>query len=223
MTAASTEQPAVTGLAGRLPGPLVGRTLAGRPTRDGGQSPVAARILEVAAARFYTQGIRAVSADALIAEAGVTKATFYRHFPTKDDLVVAYLVAVAEREEAQLDRWTAEHPDDPGHVLRAYAQTVGAQTCSPGFHGCPFINAAAEYPDRQHPVRQVVEQHRRRLLGTAAQLLARLGVAEPEPVALQLGMLRDGAMVAGDVGTPETVTAALVAGGTALIRAARHA
>ncbi|MGN8247031.1 TetR/AcrR family transcriptional regulator [Cellulomonas soli] len=202
--------------------PPAGRTVVGRPGRDGGQSPVAARILEIAAARFYTQGIRAVSADALIAEVGVTKATFYRHFPTKDDLVVAYLTAVAEREEAQLDAWAGERPDDPAHVLRTYARAVGAQACSPGFHGCPFINAAAEYPDPQHPVRLVVEQHRRHLLRTAADLLARLGVPEPDRIALQLGMLRDGAMVAGDVGTPEAVTEALVQAGTALVRAARN-
>lgn len=196
-------------------------TVIGRPARDGGQSPVASRILEAATVRFYTEGIRAVSADAVIADAGVTKATFYRHFPTKDDLVVAYLTVVAEREDARLDAWCTEHADDPAEVLRTYARAVGTQSCAPGFHGCPFINAAAEYPDPQHPVRLVVAEHRRRLLGTAADVLGRLGVHDPDAVALQLGMLRDGAMVAGDVGAPEAVTAALLRAGAAVVRAGR--
>lgn len=199
------------------------RTVVGHPARDGGQSPVASRIVEAATVRFYTEGIRAVSADAVIADAGVTKATFYRHFPTKDDLVVAYLTVVAEREDARLDAWCAEHPDDPGEVLRIYARAVGVQACTPGFHGCPFVNAAAEYPDPEHPVRRVVTAHRRRLVGTAAALLGRLGVPQPDAAALQLAMLRDGAMVAGDVGEPEVVTQALLQAGAAVVRAAREA
>ncbi|NTW41336.1 MAG: helix-turn-helix transcriptional regulator, partial [Cellulomonadaceae bacterium] len=68
----------------------------GRPARDGSESPVARRILDAATPRFYALGIRSVSAEVIIEAAGVTKATFYRHFPTKDHLVTAYLLALVE-------------------------------------------------------------------------------------------------------------------------------
>lgn len=187
--------------------------VAGRPTRDGGQSPIARRILDVAAARFYAQGIRAVSADTLIAEAGVTKATFYRHFPTKDDLVVAYLDAVIDAEQAMLARWRTELPDDPGAILTRYLDAVTADACGPTFRGCPFINAAAEYPDAAHPVRAAVARHRAWLLEQTTSLARAMGVAEPELAGAQLVLLRDGYLVASEAGAD-------VASGDALRRAA---
>ena len=63
------------------------------------------RILDAATRRYYADGIRAVSADRLIAEAGVSKVTFYRHFPTKDDLITAYLL-----QQARVVRGTP-HPE----------------------------------------------------------------------------------------------------------------
>ena len=64
--------------------------------------PVRDRILDAATRRYYADGIRAVSADRLIAEAGVSKVTFYRHFPTKDDLITAYLVQQVSWSEGLL-------------------------------------------------------------------------------------------------------------------------
>lgn len=166
-------------------------------------SPVAARILDAAARRFAADGIRTVSADRVIAEAGVSKVTFYRHFPTKDALVVAYLTSVADAERAAVDGYRAAHPADPRTVLDAYADVLGGAACLPGFRGCPFINAAAEYADPSHPVRAVVAEHRRWMVATAAELLTELGVPDASAVAEELVMLRDGAMVAGYVGGPE--------------------
>lgn len=187
-------------------------------------SPVAARILQAAARLLYADGIRAVSADRVIAAAGVSKVTFYRHFPTKDALVVAWLSAVAAAERAALDAVRAAHPDDAGAVLRGYAEGLGAESCRPGFRGCPFINAAAEYADPEHPVRAVVAEHRRWMVGTAADLLADLGLADPVGAAEELVVLRDGAMVAGYVGGPEraaAVAATLRHAGAAVVAAHR--
>jgi AcrR family transcriptional regulator len=168
------------------------------------RGPVADRILTAAARRFAADGIRAVSADRVIAEAGVSKVTFYRHFPTKDALVVAYLTALADAERSALDAARAAHPTEPAAVLREYADVLGGAACAPGFRGCPFINAAAEYADPAHPVRAVVAELRRWLVASAAALLADLGVPEPQHAAEELVMLRDGAMVAGYVGGTET-------------------
>jgi len=187
-------------------------------------SPVAARVLAAAGRLFYSDGIRAVSADRVIAAAEVSKVTFYRHFPTKDALVVAWLSAVAAAERAALDAVRAAHPGDAGAVLRGYAEGLGAESCRPGFRGCPFINAAAEYADPDHPVRAVVAEHRRWMVGTAATLLADLGLDDPVGAAEELVVLRDGAMVAGYVGGPEraaAVAATLRHAGAAVVAAHR--
>jgi len=190
----------------------------GRPARDGGQSPVARRILDVATPLFLSQGIRATSADVIIEAAEVTKATFYRHFPTKDHLVTAYLLAIVEGEKAAVVQWRAQHPDRPADVLLAYARALVAEVSRPGFRGCPFVNATAEYPDLDNAVRAAVAVHRAWLRDTAADLLAQLGVAEPQTFAAALIMLRDGAMVAGDGATGPGVAEALLRAGRTLVR-----
>ncbi len=204
-------------------GPPAARVATGAAAGTTG-SPVAGRILAAASGLFYADGIRAVSADRVIAAAGVSKVTFYRHFPTKDALVVAYLGAVADAERAAVDAARAAHPADPAAVLRGYADVLGSESCAPGFRGCPFINAAAEYADPDHPVRAVVAQHRRWLVGTATALLTDLGVPGAARAAEELAMLRDGAMVAGYVGDgARPVADALHRAGAAIVAAHRAA
>lgn len=180
--------------------------------------PVRERILDAAAARYYSDGIRAISADKLIADAHVSKVTFYRHFPTKDDLVTAYLHGRAEDEKAAVITKREELADDPAAVLRWYAGVVGQASCSPGFRGCPFINAAAEITDETHAGRVVISDHREWLTHQVTELLEQLAVAEPTTTARQLMMLRDGAMVSGYLGNePQEVAAALTAAARAII------
>jgi AcrR family transcriptional regulator len=181
-------------------------------------APVRERILDAATRRYYADGIRAVSADRLIAEAGVSKVTFYRHFPTKDDLITAYLGQQVAWSEDLLTQKRAELADDPAGVLRWYAEGIGALACAPGFRGCAFINAAAELSRPDHPGHQVVVDHRTWLVGQFAELLVELGIDDVDAKAEHLMMLRDGAMVAGYVGrTPESVAEALTAAGRAVI------
>jgi AcrR family transcriptional regulator len=181
-------------------------------------APVRDRILDAATRRYYADGIRAVSADRLIAEAGVSKVTFYRHFPTKDDLITAYLAQQVAQVEELMTRKRAELADDPAGVLRWYADSLGSLMCAPGFRGCAFINAAAELSQPDHPGHRVVTDHRTWLVGEFNELLTELGVADAGSKAEQLMMLRDGAMVAGYVGrTPEAVADSLVAAGRAVI------
>jgi AcrR family transcriptional regulator len=134
---------------------------AGRPRDAGAQrsSPVRERILAAANEHFYAEGIRAVSADRLIAAAGVSKVTFYRHFPSKDDLVLAYLEGRAALERHALEQLRGQAGDACGTLL-AIARAIADMSCSPGFRGCPFINAAAEFADPVHPARTAVAAHR---------------------------------------------------------------
>ncbi|MBC7632657.1 TetR/AcrR family transcriptional regulator [Aeromicrobium sp.] len=180
--------------------------------------PVRERILDTAMNRYYVDGIRAVSADALIAEARVSKATFYRHFPHKDDLVIAYLELQSATEQDSIQEQRAAHPGDPAAVLTWYADTIGAFGCSPGFRGCPFINAAAELSDPEHRGRKIVAEHRAWLTAQVAELLAEMGIEDAVLRADHLMMLRDGAMVAGYVGSePADISSSLVAAGRTLI------
>lgn len=175
------------------------------------------RILEAAADLFYAQGIRAVSADKIIARVGITKVTFYRHFHTKDDLVVAYLERRAQWERGAVEAARQAAGDEVLEVFRMIAEGIGAETCSPGFRGCPFINAAAEYADPEHPVRQVVDTHRRWFKHTLEQMLHKADATDTSGVADQLLMLRDGAMVGGYLGDPQDIARSLYNAGRAMI------
>ncbi len=154
------------------------------------------RILAAATTTFYAEGIRAVPVDRIIEQAAVTRATFYRYFPGKEDLVHAYVQA---RDEAirQAAAQAARAGADPAALLRALVDGIADDVCTPGFRGCPFINAAAEYPDPAHPVRRAVAAHRDWFRQTLADLLGALGQAQPAVGARTLTMLRDGAMVGG--------------------------
>ena len=176
--------------------------------------PVRERILAAAGEAFYREGIRAVSADKIIAAAGTTKVTFYRYFPTKDNLVEAYLDQQSER----IREAAGKLPDDPCRALAALAQAMGEETCRPGFRGCPFINAAAEYPEADHPVRIAVARHRDWFRALVADLAGRLGAQNPGIVADQLIMLRDGAMVHGYVADPGLVGDSLLQAGGAVLK-----
>ncbi|BBE23921.1 TetR family transcriptional regulator [Arthrobacter sp. MN05-02] len=176
------------------------------------------RILASATRLFDADSIRSVSADRVIADAGTTKVTFYRHFRSKEHLVVAYLEHQLEQLRTAVDRERAAGPDACS-VLLALAAANGSAACRPGFRGCTFINAAAEYPAAGNVVRATVERYRAWLHSVVTELLSELGVERPEAVADQLIMLRDGAMVQGYMGDPTAITESLIATGRAIITA----
>ncbi|MCZ0976031.1 TetR/AcrR family transcriptional regulator [Streptomyces albulus] len=106
------------------------------------------RLLDTAGRLFYTQGIHAVGVEQLVTEAGVTRATFYRHFAGKEGLVVAYLEARGAGVEDAVAAILAAHRGRD--ALLAIMDMIGDNLCRPGFRGCGFLNAAAEYPDPAH-------------------------------------------------------------------------
>lgn len=169
-----------------------------RPT-TGGRSGAATRerILAAASELFYAHGIRATSADRIIEDVGITKVTFYRHFRTKGELVVAYLEEQARAERGWLESTRRE---DPTASLRALAAGIGEASCRPGFRGCAFINAAAEFADAGDPVRAAVDAHRAWILDHLATIARAAGAPDVDATAKQLMVLRDGAMVNGYLG-----------------------
>ncbi|WP_240930535.1 TetR/AcrR family transcriptional regulator [Isoptericola sp. BMS4] len=151
---------------------------------------------------------------------GSAKVTFYRHFPTKSDLVVAYLTRQAEAERAWFS--ATRRAGDAAGSLRALAEGIGAASCSPGFRGCAFINAAAELSDPDDPVRTVIDEHRQWTLDEFATIAADAGAPDPDATARQLMLLRDGAMVIGYLGDAESVADTLDAAFGSALAASDH-
>ncbi|MCR6483048.1 TetR/AcrR family transcriptional regulator [Amycolatopsis sp. OK19-0408] len=165
--------------------------------KSGGQvSEARSRLLETATRIFYAEGLHSVGIDRIVAEAQITRATLYRHFPGKEDLVVAYLRGVHEMEREGFDKVLAGEPPAVD-ALRAIARSIADGIRSAHFRGCAFLNAVAEYPDPAHPVHQAVLAHREWFLGVVTDLLAQVGETPAGPAARHFVMLRDGAMASG--------------------------
>lgn len=164
------------------------------------------RILDTANRLFYDEGIRAVGIDRLISESAVTKATFYKHYGSKDTLIVEYLAA---RHETARKYVTEDLPDDAERAIRTLIGTIIAEVQGPRFRGCPFINAAAEFSDPTHPVRDLVQSHRDWYTDTLSELMRRLGHPMPGDAADDLVLARDGAMTGGYAGDEISAAAAL--------------
>jgi AcrR family transcriptional regulator len=168
------------------------------------ESPAGHRILDTATALFYAEGVHAVGIDRIIAEAGVAKATFYKHFPSKEDLVLAYV-----QEQDQLGRAAvAELPEQaPRQRILAIFDRIDEAARQPGYRGCPFINAAAEYPDPSSPVRKAIDDRRRWTREIFHDLLVAAGHPDSDQAADILVVLNDGLLVAGDLDQPDDLPA----------------
>src|SRR5215469_9168807 len=113
------------------------------------------RILRTASELFYREGTRAVGVDLIVARSGVAKTSLYRHFATKDDLIEAFLRLEDEDFWQHWDAVAARHAGAPRDELDAQLQWIGERIARPDYRGCPQINTAAEYSDRNHPAREV--------------------------------------------------------------------
>lgn len=185
-------------------------------------SEARSRLLTTASRLFYTEGLHSVGVDRIISEASVTRATFYRHFPSKEDLLVAYLNLADQAIRAQVETARTDGPD-AAEAVRAIARSIADGIRSDGFRGCAFLNAAAEYPDPAHPVHQAVLAHRQWFLSTLTDLLARTGETAPEPAARHFVMLRDGAMAAGCLTDPAPICETFLRGVEGILRYRRPA
>lgn len=134
----------------------------------------------------------------------MTRATFYRHFPSKEDLVLAHLQAADQGIRGQVEAALAADMS-AGDAVRAVAAAIAEGIQSPGFRGCAFLNAVAEYPHPDQPVHQAVRAHRQWFLNTITTLMTRIREAGAEPAAQHFVMLRDGAMAAGCLFDPKLI------------------
>lgn len=151
------------------------------------------KVFEVASELFYSQSIRGVGVEAIVREAGVAKISLYRNFASKDDLIVAYL------ENRNADYWhivdeiLAKHEGDPRRQLRALIAYVADRATSRGYRGCPFINYAAEFPERAHPGHRAAEGNKAEMRRRLANLASAINARRPEQLADALFLLIEGA------------------------------
>lgn len=160
------------------------------------RSTPAERILKVADKLFYQDGIRAVGVDRLIAESGVAKASFYRAFPSKDDLVAAWL-DVRDQQwrawlQATVDQLAPRAQDKPLAVFDALDTRFRLST----FRGCAFINTITELARLDHPGAHAARRHKESVKTLLASLLKDAGYKNFEPLAVIFLQLIDGAIVA---------------------------
>lgn len=159
------------------------------------EAPPRERILRAAREIFYARGIRAVSVDDIAAAADTNKMTLYRHFESKDLLVAAYLRTLAREADALWDELARAHPDDPLAQLRSWVERVSRMLSASGDRGCALANAAVELPDKEHPARAVIEEHKVHQREQLATLSRAAGFLDPERIADEIFLLLEGARV----------------------------
>jgi AcrR family transcriptional regulator len=152
------------------------------------------KIIQAADALFYGEGIRSASMDAIAAKASVTKRTIYYHFPSKDDLIAAYLAARDEPTFARQAAWLDETKGDlPEQVLGLFENLARAMN-TPRWKGCGFIRAAAELAGTPgHPALKIGSAHKKRVEAWLEGRIATTGLSEPALRARQVMILLDGA------------------------------
>jgi AcrR family transcriptional regulator len=159
------------------------------------------RILETAYDLFSRHGVRAVGVDRIIATSGVAKMSLYRHFRSKEALVLAFL---QEREQ----RWTLDwlnaeasrRGENGAERLLAIFDVFDEWFCKPDFEGCSFINVLLEFDEPGHPLRTATTAHLATIRGLVCDFAEDAGVADPDAVAHQWHILMKGSIVAAGEG-----------------------
>jgi AcrR family transcriptional regulator len=153
------------------------------------------RILNAARELFYSRGIRCVSVDEIAAAAQTNKMTLYRHFESKDRLVAEYLKSLSAYAVVRDDEIRRAHPGDPYAQLLVLIARIGDDLCATDLRGCPMANAAVEFPEKDHPARQVIEASKSQQCERLLVLCRDCGFVEPEKLAEELFLLFEGACI----------------------------
>jgi len=191
-------------------GPAGGRVARRRP------SAARERILRTADRLFYNEGVHAVGIKRVVELANVTQVTLYRHFPSKDELISAYLEGRADYDRDQVLGLVDAYPDNPRRALTEMATVLTDDDFAAMKRGCPFINAAAEFTGA-HPARVQAAEHRAWVTSQIEILLTRLEHRNPAAAAQQLMMLRTGAVVSAALDNNPDLNSHFLAGWNRLI------
>lgn len=154
------------------------------------------RLVSKAIDLFYFHGFNAIGLDRVLEEVGVTKTAFYKHFDSKDDLVIA---ALRQRDEWESQAWAQAvrklAGDDSRAQLMGFVDVLDIWFNDPNFGGCMFINAAAEFPNPHDPVHKAAAEHKIKVRDQFRDLAASAGAKEPDRFADQFALLIEGTLV----------------------------
>jgi AcrR family transcriptional regulator len=153
------------------------------------------KVFQTAARMFFQHGYRAIGVDTLAADSGIGKMTLYRHYPSKDDLIVAYLKDSDELFWSNFEQITKDVATAREKLL-AFFQALQDYVQTPACYGCPFLNVATEYPETDYPGHQVALEHKRSVRARFRHMAEEAGAKKPEVLADQLFLLMDGAYMA---------------------------
>jgi AcrR family transcriptional regulator len=178
-----------------------GRAAEGRPPGILDSVGARDRIVDTAYDLFSRHGVRAVGVDRIVAESGVAKMSLYRHFPSKDDLVLTFL---QERHQRWTNDWLRAEAERRGDTaaerMLAIFDVFGEWFAVDDFEGCSFINVLLEYDDRGHRIRQASVGYLRDIRSFLRELAGDAGAADPEALAHQWHILMKGSIVAAGEG-----------------------
>jgi AcrR family transcriptional regulator len=176
------------------------------------------QVFRTASRLFYQNGYRAIGVDTIAAEAGIGKMTLYRHYPSKDDLIVAYLKDSDKLFWKNFEEITKE-ANTPREKLLAFFEALQEYVTTSACFGCPFLNVATEYPEIDYPGHQVAIEHKQSVREHFLHLAEAAGAQKPEILADQLYLLMDGAYMASRMFGPENPGAHLAGAARILIDA----
>jgi AcrR family transcriptional regulator len=148
---------------------------------------------------FYAQGFHATGMDRLVEVTGISKTSMYKHFRSKEELIRAVLELRDRQFRDWLFRRMAAHGRTPRGQLLALFDALGEWFEEPGFRGCMFIKAASEFQEPDDPIHAQAAAHKRLLLAHFRSLAVAAGAADPEMLAAQLLLLKEGATVTAQV------------------------
>ena len=151
------------------------------------------RLLAAATELFYRDGIQAVGVQRVVEEADAAKASLYAHFPSKDDLIAAYIERMSEMAKARLEESLRAAGQDPRRQILALFDSVDEWRRSPDFRGCPFANACSELADQDHAGHAAIGHHRAWLRERIEVLARRTEADDPVLLGRALLLLLDGA------------------------------
>ncbi|TYC63213.1 TetR family transcriptional regulator [Rhodobacterales bacterium] len=157
-------------------------------------------LVRKAFAIFYRDGFHATGMDRLVAETGISKTTMFKHFRTKDELILAVLRYRDETFRNWFFRRLDAYGETPKEKLLAIFDVLREWFDEPAFRGCMFIKASAEFQEPSHPAYTQSAEHKRLLHQAFCRLAADAGAIDPDMLARQLLILKEGAIVAAHMG-----------------------
>ena len=152
-------------------------------------------LVEKALESFYRGGFHAIGMDRLAKETGVSKTAIYKHFRTKDDLILATLRLRDEQFRNWLIRRIEALADEPRARLLAIFDALDEWFAEPGFRSCMFIKASSEFQTRGEPIHTMSAEHKHLLARYFEELARVAGAPDPADLARQLLVIKEGAIV----------------------------